>query len=132
MFVITTSVYLCLGSFGRPKTVYTNTFMLRQAAGRSICQYHVHYNPPVESRGLRSRLINEQKELLGPVKIFDGMILYLGKKLEQPKTTFVGQTRDGDAIQVTIEFTGEVMPGTLSYMQILNVLMKRYLLNALF
>jgi aubergine-like protein len=76
---------------------------------------------------MRMRLINEQKELLGPVKIFDGMILYLGRKLDQPKTEFVGQSRDGQPIQVTIEFTNEVQPQTQSYMQILNVMMKRCL-----
>ena len=60
------------GNFGNPVDLYTNTIAIQMGPGKTICQYHVHYNLPIESRGMRMRLINEQKELLGPMKIFDG------------------------------------------------------------
>jgi hypothetical protein len=45
-----------------------------------IYQYHVSFDPVVDSKSMRVGLINEHKDLM-PVKLFDGTILFLPNKL---------------------------------------------------
>ena len=44
-------------------------------------QYAVSFNPEIDSKNMRYKLIAGLREVIGPVKAFDGMILYLPIKL---------------------------------------------------
>jgi hypothetical protein len=48
----------------------------------AIYQYAVHFQPQIDSRNMRFRLLNEQRATIGPVKAFDGNILFLPKQLQ--------------------------------------------------
>lgn len=50
---------------------------------RHVYQYHVDFQPEIDSKSMRFRLLAEFRELIGPTKAFDGFILYLPKELEQ-------------------------------------------------
>lgn len=47
-----------------------------------LYQYHVDFNPPMESRRLRSALLFQHGELLGLARSFDGALLFLPHKLQ--------------------------------------------------
>ena len=56
---------------------------MSQSKNFSLFQYHVDFQPPVESIHLRKMLLKDHKELIGPVKAFDGMVLFCSRKFEK-------------------------------------------------
>lgn len=69
------------GSSGQKIQLYTNYFNLISAPNWLIYQYRVDFSPEIDSKGMRSRFVKDHKELLGPVRSFDGYTLYLPRKL---------------------------------------------------
>ena len=50
-------------------------------------QYHVSFNPEVTSKSLRQGMLKEHKEMLGDTRVFDGMILFMPRRLPQDVST---------------------------------------------
>jgi aubergine-like protein len=48
-----------------------------------VYEYEVRFEPEVDSKGMRNRLLREHVKELGKAKIFDGVTLYLPIKLQQ-------------------------------------------------
>ena len=71
------------GNAGRPIEVISNYFKLQSQPDWHLYQYHVDFNPEVDSKRIRQAMMWEQRALLGEVKVFDGMIMFLQKKLPQ-------------------------------------------------
>ena len=59
----------------------TNYFRLETAPDFHLYQYHVSFQPEVVSKGMRSKLVREQEQLIGKVKAFDGTVLFLPLRL---------------------------------------------------
>ena len=79
------------GTSGSQLPVVTNYFKLEMAPDWHLYQYHVDFNPPIDSRKMRMALLMSHENLLGRTKAFDGMILYLPKRLqEKVVNSFVG------------------------------------------
>ena len=72
-----------VGTSGSAINLITNTFKVLMSPDFMLYQYHVDFKPDIQSRGLRSRCVKDHKELLGEHRAFDGMILFLPKKLDQ-------------------------------------------------
>ena len=68
--------------------MYSNFFRLETASQWMLYQYHVDYSPPIESRKLKIALLVSHAELLGKVRAFDGMILYLPRRLQEQKVCY--------------------------------------------
>jgi aubergine-like protein len=64
-------------------TLKGNFFKLAYDAEWRMYQYHVDFNPPVENKKMKSALLMSHRELIGDVRAFDGMILYLPHRLPQ-------------------------------------------------
>ena len=71
------------GDSGSQISLTTNHFDLQTSSNFHLYQYHVTFSPEVPNRGMRNRLVREHSNLFGPVKTFDGMQLFLPKKLQQ-------------------------------------------------
>ena len=72
------------GNSGTQIQVRTNTFKLVPRHDWHLYQYHVDFNPNVDSKRLRQFLVRVQSDtVLGKALAFDGMILYLVKKLPE-------------------------------------------------
>ena len=71
------------GTSGSQLPVVTNYFKLEMAPDWHLYQYHVDFNPPIDSRKMRMALLMSHENLLGRTKAFDGMILYLPKRLQE-------------------------------------------------
>ncbi|XP_037037430.1 protein aubergine-like [Bradysia coprophila] len=112
------------GTWGQPVTLLTNHFRLLKPPNWQLYQYHVNFSPPIELRGLRNRLIFEQKSLLGGY-LFDGTSLFLSVKLPHQVTQFTSSDRDGKSIRTTVEFTRPIDMTTTVSAQILNLILRR-------
>ena len=71
------------GTSGRRQPLVSNLFLLERNQVFSFVQYHVDFNPEVPNPRIRSSMIHGFEDLLGPVRMFDGTILFLPFKLER-------------------------------------------------
>ena len=65
--------------------LYSNFFRLEMCPNYSLYQYDVTYSPEIHTK-MRTALLSDHKDLIGPVRAFDGYILFLPKR-QQEKTT---------------------------------------------
>lgn len=70
------------GTSGRPLPVSTNYFHLEQGPDWHLYQYHVDYSPEIDSKKMRIAMLHDHDELLGRTRAFDGMTLYMPRKLQ--------------------------------------------------
>ena len=78
-----TSVFSISGTTGHGVQLVSNHFRLLTVPDFMLYQYDVTFSPDVVSRRLRFHLVNDHRELLGETRAFDGMQLFLLRKLEQ-------------------------------------------------
>lgn len=52
-------------------------YIALRCVNAGVYQYAVSYRPVVDSRGMRSKMLNEHKNVIGETKAFDGAILFL-------------------------------------------------------
>ncbi|XP_043262895.1 piwi-like protein Ago3 [Colletes gigas] len=76
------------GTGGKPIQLSANYINLKLEHGKGLFNYEVKFNPDIDSRPLRSKLLNQQLEVVGRTKIFDGVTLYLPQRLKDDITTF--------------------------------------------
>jgi aubergine-like protein len=94
--------------------------------GGMIYQYNVSYSPEVDNKKVRVAMINGQKDLLGSPRAFDGMVLFMPKKLPDPVTKVVTHRKSDDsAVEITITLTNEVPSNSPSCLQLYNIIFKR-------
>ncbi|XP_051887860.1 piwi-like protein 1 [Pristis pectinata] len=92
-----------------------------------LYQYHVDYNPQMESRRLRTVLLFMHDKVLGRTRVFDGTLLFLPKKLEERVTELFSQTRDGQNVKVTVTLTNELPPTSPTCLHFYNIVFRRLL-----
>ena len=118
------------GGSGGPIALVTNHFKLKQKPTFGIYQYNVSFNPTQESKIVRVALLSSQQEIIGKVHAFDGMVLFLPKRLPDSVTTVNLTTRNNDPVQMIITFTNDVPPDSPSVLQLYNIIFRRYGLGA--
>ena len=116
------------GGSGQTIDVMSNFVVLRSRPDCAIYQYNVSYNPQMESKRLRIGLLMEHEaSLIGKVRAFDGMILYLPHRLPQDVTTVVSKTKqDQTEVNITITLTNELHASSPICIQLFNILFRRY------
>ena len=101
---------------------------LRNRPNCAIYQYNVSYSPPIESRGLRCGLLRDHESLIGNVRAFDGMILYLLHRLPGDVTGVVSTIqRDNSQVRLKITLTNEVAANSPVSLQLFNVIFRKIL-----
>jgi aubergine-like protein len=115
------------GTHGNPVQLVSNYFKLLSAPNWHLYQYHVDFSPQVDHKGLRMRLVKEHREMLGTTRAFDGMVLFLSRKLEQSQTEVTSQTREGENIRITFKLANELPPDSPTCIQMYNVILRRVL-----
>uniref|UniRef100_A0A8D8ZWM8 Protein argonaute-3 n=1 Tax=Cacopsylla melanoneura TaxID=428564 RepID=A0A8D8ZWM8_9HEMI len=89
------------GAAGQAIKVMVNYIDIAVKEGSGMYEYEVKFNPPMDSRGLRNRLINSL-EILGQYKTFDGVNLFLPFKLSTDIINTHAQTREGSEVEIQI------------------------------
>ena len=116
------------GTSGQAIPLSANFINMKSRPNSAMYQYNVGYAPPVESRGLRYLLLRQQEEIVGKVRIFDGMILYLPKRLPQDVTELLSvHPNDQSKIKLTVTLTNELGPTDPAFLQLLNILFRNVL-----
>ncbi|XP_071945006.1 piwi-like protein 1 [Antedon mediterranea] len=113
------------GKTGSVCQLVSNNFRLKTKGQWALYQYHVDFNPPVDSKRLRIALVKQQKEIIGATNAFDGMVLFLPIKLERTETVFTTQTKRGENIQITIKLTNELPPFSGVCLHMYNVIFRK-------
>ena len=85
-----------IGDAGKPCPMQTNYIKIHTETS-NIYQYHVYFEPHVDARNIRFSMMRQNKDALGPVMAFDGVILYLPIKLEDPVTMLTGLRKTDNA-----------------------------------
>lgn len=121
-------VQIKTGSTGNKITISTNHFKLKTRPQFAVYQYNVAYSPEVDSKSARHGMLMEHRELTGSTMAFDGMILYLPKKLPDQVTKLISKRRSDDSdVELTITLTNELPPDSPICVQLFNVVFRRVL-----
>ncbi|KAJ8346598.1 hypothetical protein SKAU_G00279990 [Synaphobranchus kaupii] len=115
------------GTSGSPIELRTNYFRILSRPQWVLFQYHVDFNPPMESRRLRSALLFQHGEMLGPAHTFDGAVLFLPHRLHNLETILFGETRQGEKVRITVTLTCELPPNSPVCLQFYNIIFRRVL-----
>ncbi|XP_036614647.1 piwi-like protein 1 [Trichosurus vulpecula] len=115
------------GTSGTVVHLKTNHFRLTSLPQWTLYQYHVNFNPQMDSKRLRSILLDMHKQLLGKCYSFDGTILFLCHTLQNKVTEVFSQTHSGENVRITITLTNELLPNSPTCLQFYNILFKRLL-----
>ncbi len=113
------------GTSGTQIRVMSNFVALKNRPNTVIYQYHVNFSPPVENKRVRYYLIAHKEDLFGKVKIFDGMILFLPRRLPDQTTKYVASLKDGTNVEVTVTLTNELSTNSPICIQLFNILFRR-------
>lgn len=85
-------------------TVTANYVRLEVEGEMGMYEYEIRFDPLVDSRDERFKLVGQQRELLGPTWTLDGMFLYIPHLLDKVVTVVKG-THTVDQSEVTINIT---------------------------
>ncbi|KXJ16819.1 Piwi-like protein 1 [Exaiptasia diaphana] len=120
------------GSSGREVSLVSNCFLLETRPNFMIYQYNVSFSPEVDSKKVKFGLVMSQESLIGRVRAFDGMTMFLPIKLQDPVTK-INTTRrrrdnpDGEPVEITITLTNELPQDSPTVMQLFNIILRRIL-----
>ena len=92
------------GTAGKEIKVTANYVRLEVAGNKGMYEYEVRFDPVVDSRDERFKLVNQLKEVFGPTKTFDGVVLYLPHQLEE-NVTYHTAKHPVDNSEVTLTVT---------------------------
>lgn len=116
------------GASGSSLNLTTNFFSFDSDKDWRLYQYHVDFNPMIDSRKMRAGLLFTHSDILGPTRVFDGMILYLPKKLPQEvMELFSEKKNDGEKVRITIKLTNSFASTSPQCLHLYNVIFKRVL-----
>lgn len=115
------------GAFGNSIKLRANFFkVLEKSSFAGFFQYVVSYDPPIESKNLKFMLLKEHANVLGSVRAFDGMILFLPKRLPEMETRLMSTRKnDQTSVEITIRLTNEVPFDSPTTLQLLNIIFRR-------
>ncbi|XP_069034662.1 piwi-like protein 1 [Embiotoca jacksoni] len=115
------------GTSGAVIPLTANYFRILSRPEWVLYQYHVDFNPPMESRRLRSALLFQHEEILGSGRSFDGALLFLSVRLHNKETVLHSETRNGEKVQITVTLTNELPPTSPVCIQFYNIIFRRIL-----
>lgn len=109
----------------------TNYFRIRVPQGDGLYQYHVEFNPPVESPKVRRALLYQESAKLGEAYIFDGMSDLKTLVEIEPHNTILSATRsfDNAVISIQLNNVGKAGFGTFEMIRFYNTQMRRNMIH---
>lgn len=114
------------GESGKELDLACNYLKLIIDEEMGVFQYEVKFNPRVDSREERFRLLNQQRERFdGGIKVFDGAALYVRKKLAGGDRTVISTNERNEQCQLTFSFKRQCKAGDPNVVQLYNVLFGR-------
>jgi aubergine len=108
--------------------VYTNFFEVQTPQNWKLNQYHVDFDPQIESRRIRIGLLLTTHAALFPTnRAFDGQTLYTTTDLPEYLELVSQNEKEKQNIKITIRKTSEILPATKEFVRLFNIVFKRCL-----
>lgn len=111
------------GSLGE-KVPFSANYIALRCVNAGVYQYAVSFRPAVDSRGMRFKMLNEHKSVIGETKAFDGAILFLPILLQEQETV-LKSIRRNDEQEITIKIQLVKVLPFASCRQLYNVVFRR-------
>jgi len=112
------------GSSGSDIPMFVNCVKVK-CRNDAVYQYHVSFDPVVDSKNLRFILLYKHQTIIGPTKAFDGTILYLPKQLDSEVHLKSVRFTDNAEIKISIRLTQKLHPSSYKLVPFYNVVLKR-------
>ncbi|KAJ8911083.1 hypothetical protein NQ315_000543, partial [Exocentrus adspersus] len=117
------------GETGKSLKVSANYIKLHVDKERGVYEYEVRFNPELDAKNRRIKMVNIIMRDMGSAKVFDGgNVLYLPQKITETQKIFTGTLPgpDGDQeISTTVIFKRKKSMGERECLHLYNVLFKR-------
>ncbi|RWS25412.1 piwi-like protein 1 [Leptotrombidium deliense] len=117
------------GAVGTPVQLLTNYFKLLLPNDSYVYQYHVTFEPNVDSPRMREILVRQHQNLFRNAYLFDGYSnLKSLTRLNASETVVTSsRTTDNQTIEITISYSGEINFEHLEMLRLYNTQMRRNL-----
>jgi len=114
------------GKLGKPLNVTSNYLRLEAQPNTGVYEYEVRFDPNIDMRNERFRLIKQLEPIIGTTRTFDGVKLFLPKCLEAKSSVCEAKrSEDESAVKVVINFKKKLEPGDRDMIQQFNIIFKR-------
>jgi len=115
------------GTAGAPVKLQGNYFVLHQSKDWSLYRYDVQFSTEIDNLRFRKKLLRDSAESKIGKYIFDGAMMCCIKELDSPMTFEGMDTTKNEKVQITVTFTGQLLPGDDMYLQLYNIILRKCL-----
>lgn len=114
------------GTEPEPIELFTNYFEIINHPNWTLHQYHVDFEPSIESKRLRIGLLKQHDNLFPSGKAFDGMTLFTLTKLDKDVTEIKSvRNYDQEPITLKLRLVNSVFPLSPESLRMFNILFRR-------
>lgn len=113
-----------VGNKGAPFNAYTNAFKIQKRPNWNLVQHRVDFKPEEDNTRIKRGLLRQLDSALNCEYIFDGTMMFSTKRLDGQTFTTQDPTTNVK-FQITIREVAEVQPTDFSYVQLLNILVRK-------
>lgn len=101
-----------------------NFFKVNFQRGINVTLYRVDFDPEVQIRGIKNRLIYQHKEMFGCFSFDGDSLLYLLSPLRQPTIELQSADRDGNNFTLRLRMTREIRFTEATFLSVLGSVMR--------
>jgi len=114
------------GQGGKPIRITANYIRLEVADDRGVFEHEVTFSPRIDSNDERYKLVNQQRDVFGRIKHFNGYNLFLPKMIEGGRMELVSrESRDLTDVKVTVVFKKKHDIGSMQLLSMFNGVFNR-------
>jgi len=114
------------GESGKQVAVTSNYIKLHLEEGKGIFEYEVKYEPLIDSQHHRFKIINQQRDILGETKVFDGVKLFLPEMLDPGlKNLTSTHPETGNSVKIVLKFIRACKSGDRETLQLYCILFNK-------
>ncbi|KAG5670554.1 hypothetical protein PVAND_000808 [Polypedilum vanderplanki] len=92
------------GRAGKAFDSITNCITIKCNKDSGVFEYEVRFQPEIDNMRLRGKYLAQLKDVIGSIKTFDGVTLYLPKKLEENNIEITTSLEGGEEVKIKFIF----------------------------
>lgn len=105
---------------------FTTNYVRLKAINKGVYQYVVSYDPPIDAQQQRIKMLYNLTNIIGGVRLFDGLTLFLPILLKDQITVAKVRVRQGEEATVTVKITlTKILPPEYTPPPVFNIVFKK-------